>query len=113
MTTSYFQGRNSLVNIFSMYLGLWEGIRLRKQGNLEASSQKIDFINNHIKKIRRGYGLASITEYFSINPNEWINGLNKIITELEMETPNLEKQIQYIEKTIPKIQTILPKAPHH
>ncbi len=113
MTTSYFQGRNALVNIFSMYLGLWEGIRLRKQKAYETSSQKIDFIDNNIKKIKRGYGLASIEEYFNINPNKWINGLNKVIKELKGETPNLEKQVQYIEETIPPIQTILPKVPHY
>ncbi len=113
ITTSYSRGRQALVNILSMHLGLWEGIRLRKQENYEDLSWRMIMIEKGIKKIRKNFGLASIQDYFNIDPSEWIKGLNNIITELKGSNPNLEKQTQYIEVTLPKIQRILPLVPHY
>ena len=109
MTISYSKGEMALGDIFSMYLGIFESIRLRKEKNYKESSQKIDFIEQKLNKIQRGFGLASMITYFNkANPEKLIKGLKNVITKLKGENPNLEEQVQYIETTIPIIQKSIP-----
>ena len=95
LTTSYSRGKQALCDILSMYLGLWEEARLRKQKNHEDLLWRVDMVEKRIKEITKNFGLASIQDYFNIDPNEWIKGLDNIITELKGNNPNLEKQTQY------------------
>lgn len=107
MTTSYQLGYSSLMNIYSMYLGLWEAIHEKKQGDYEDLSKRISRIEQGIQKIK-GFGLWSIEEYFNYDPQEWINGLKDIIAELRKENPNLDNKIREIEATLPEIQRLMP-----